>query len=158
MAKGITDICSPEAHERLKQWLHERYPNQPYLPSPETYFSQNTKHREYKSRWLEGVITRIMNHTNGAMAKKVETVGAKVKNKYGEDVYVKRRASKRGEPDVSGVVKGTPVYFEVKVGRDQLSDEQRQFHEKARQAGCLVFVVRTVDEFFLIYDNLITKQ
>jgi hypothetical protein len=159
MAKDtkLQDICSPEAYERLKRWINDRYPGQPYLPAPETYFSQNTKHREYKSRWLEGVITKILNHTPQAMAKKVETVGAKVKNKYGKDVYVKKRAAKRGEPDVQSTIQSRTVYFEVKIGRDQLSDEQKQFHDRARQAGCLVFTIRTVDEFFLIYDNLILK-
>ena len=152
-SRKIDLICSPEAYQFLTDWIRQRYPNQPYLPKPETYFYQNIKHREYLSRWLESVITRILNNNDETMAKKVETVGAKVKNKYGEEIWIKKRASKVGEPDIGATVKGRTVYFEVKIGHDRLSDEQLIFHERARKAGCLVFTVRTVDEFIVIYNS-----
>lgn len=153
--RKINSICSPEAYQYLVDWIRQRYPNQPYPPAPETYFYKNVKHREYLSRWLECVITRILNNNDQTMAKKVETVGAKVKNKYNEEIWIKKRASKVGEPDVCATVKGRTVYFEVKIGHDRLSDEQLEFHERARRAGCLVFTIRSVDEFITIYKSLL---
>ena len=159
--RKIDSICSPEAYQFLTDWIRQRYPNQPYPPAPETYFYKTVTHREYLSRWLECVITRVLNNNEETMAKKVETVGAKVKNKYGEEIRVKKRASRVGEPDVTTTIKdretgiGRTVYFEVKIGRDKLSDEQLIFHERARKAGCLVFTVRTVDEFIAIYNSLL---
>lgn len=55
-----------------------------------------------------------------------------------------------GKPDVAGYSKrmgGRAVFVEVKVGKDELSPEQRLFLEQARRAGCIALVARSEDQF-----------
>jgi len=155
--KKISRVASQDALNRLENIIASKYPTVPEKARtrPEKFFYGNTGHREYLSRWLEAVICWIIQN-DGYLAKKVETVGKKIKNKANKEIYIKHRAAKKGEPDVTSTIAGRTVYWEVKVGADTVKDDQRDFHDRARNAGALVFVVKSVDEFFINYDNLIS--
>ena len=145
----IASICSPEAYQKLKLLLqkkHEGFPKA-YLIPPEKYFYKNTSHREYLSKWLEAVICNLLNFA-GHPTKKVETTGRKIKAKSGKEIYIKTRTSRKGEPDVMAIIDGRAVYFEVKIGADRLSDDQKTFIERLQKAGAVVHIIKTVDDFF----------
>lgn len=47
-----------------------------------------------------------------------------------------------GTPDIGCTVRGLAVYFECKSDDGEVSEEQRDWHARARRAGALVFVIR----------------
>lgn len=47
-----------------------------------------------------------------------------------------------GAPDVVATVKGLSVYFEAKTAKGLVSEEQLEWHARARRAGAMVFVIR----------------
>lgn len=51
-----------------------------------------------------------------------------------------------GSPDLVGAVAGVAIGMELKTPTGRLSDEQTQYHEAARRRGCIVEVVRSVDD------------
>jgi hypothetical protein len=126
----------------------QRYP----LPVKDFFYS-TTGHRQYLSKFLESVITKLVNKS-GNFAKKVETTGAKIKTKTGKEIYVKAGHKVKGEPDVMAIINGAAVYFEVKVGRDRLSTDQVTMIARLERSGARVYVVRTVDEVLEILYNL----
>ena len=145
----IASVCSPEAYQKLKLLLqkkHEGFPKS-YLIPPEKYFYKNTSHREYLSRWMEAMICNVLNFA-GHPTKKVETSGKKIKAKSGKEIWIKHRTSRKGEPDVMAIINGKATYFEVKIGKDTLSEDQKQDIEYLTNAGAAVYVVKTVDDFF----------
>lgn len=55
-----------------------------------------------------------------------------------------------GKPDISGFHRrmgGLAVYVEIKVGKDELSPEQKHFLDTARRAGAIALVARNEDQF-----------
>lgn len=57
---------------------------------------------------------------------------------------------RRGMPDVCGYHRklgGVAVFVEVKVGRDELSPEQKFFLSQAKRAGAIALVARNEDQF-----------
>ncbi|GAB3931867.1 VRR-NUC domain-containing protein [Larkinella terrae] len=55
---------------------------------------------------------------------------------------------KAGLPDVFGVVEGHAVFVEVKVGKDRLSDVQKQTITQLKQAGAWVYVADNFQGFY----------
>lgn len=51
--------------------------------------------------------------------------------------------------------KGQLYLFELKVGRNNLTDNQKEWGETMIQQGATCYVVRTVDEFFDIFTRII---
>ena len=152
----FSKIASLAAYERLRKWIRNKNPNLPdhALLDPKDYFYKNTSHRQYLSKLLETIIITLLNKA-GHIAKKVETRGIQVKTKKGPIWIPGGVKMTKGEPDVISTIKGRTVYWEVKVGKDSLGDEQKEFIERAREAGALVYVVKTVDDFFNIYEKKI---
>jgi Holliday junction resolvase len=62
-------------------------------------------------------------------------------------------ATKKGLPDIVGfqLKTGIAVYIEIKVGKDKLSNEQREFLIKALANGCFAIIV------FDSFDNFISQ-
>ena len=55
---------------------------------------------------------------------------------------------RKGMPDVFAVVEGRAVHIEIKVGKDRLSDDQKQAISDLQQAGASVFVATTFQGFY----------
>lgn len=51
-----------------------------------------------------------------------------------------------GQPDISGVYLGWPVYIECKTQTGRLSEVQIKAHELIKQAGGIVFIARSWDD------------
>ena len=149
----LSAICSYQAYQWLERIVNQLQEKQRYpLPVKEYFYSQ-TGHRQYLSKFLESVITRLVN-ASGNFAKKVETTGAKIKTKTGKEIYVKAGHKVKGEPDVMTIIEGRTIYFEVKVGIDRLSTDQATMIARLEQAGARVYVVRTVCDVLEILYNL----
>ena len=160
--KKISKICSYEAYIWLQNWIAEyrerKYPEAAktgyFTIKPEEYFYKNTLHREYFSKFLESVIVDVLNKS-GHIAKKVETAGVPIVAKSGKTIRVPgNRKVNKGEPDVFSLINGKMVYWEVKIGADRLSADQKIYIERVEKSGGIVFVVKTVDEFIKNYSEL----
>ena len=154
----LSKVCSYEAYLWLSQIVRQAQAGQPYpLPVKEYFYSQ-TGHRQYLSKFLESIITKLVNKS-GNFAKKVETTGAKIKTKTGKEIYVKAGHKVKGEPDVMTIIDGKIIYFEVKAGNDRLSTDQATMIARLEQAGARVYVVRTVcDVLEILYGLKIIEK
>jgi len=143
----LSAVASLQDYNRLNAAIKAKFPNVPAHSVMEAakFFFRNTAHREYLSKWLEQASVWWLNN-EGAMCKKVETTGKLIKGKSGKDVYIKHRAAKKGEPDISGVLNGKAFYIEIKVGRDRLSDDQKSYIQRLERAGAKVAVCGTLGE------------
>jgi Holliday junction resolvase len=52
----------------------------------------------------------------------------------------------QGAPDLNAVKNGRYLGIEIKVGKDRLSIEQDAFHAMLRDKGCLVLVVKSIED------------
>ena len=152
--KKLSQVCSQNAYERIHAIIKRKYTNVPKhaIMKPDSLYS-NTSHREYLSRYLESATIFIINNSGG-MAKKENTAGAKIKTKSGKEVYVKHRAAKKGMPDVSAVLNGKAVYFEIKAPGDTVKAHQADYMDRLTAAGAMCFVIRTVDDIFDAIDSI----
>lgn len=142
----IAPLVSVHSYTWLKEFK-ESQSSMPYQIAPENSFYKNKRHRNYLSKWLEAVIVYIITH-DGWFAKKVETTGRKVRTKMGKEIWVKSGADKvKGEPDIQSLIDGRLVYWEVKVGKDKLSEDQKSFIDDIESKGAKVHVVKTLDDF-----------
>lgn len=63
-------------------------------------------------------------------------------------------STKTGTPDIDCIINGKPVKIEIKIGRDIQSDVQIKHQAMIERAGGKYFIVKTIDEFFILYDSL----
>lgn len=66
--------------------------------------------------------------------------------------------TQKGIADISAILRGRPVWIEVKAGRDRLSMEQQIFGQEVERAGGVYLVVRSTDEFLEWFKNNILEQ
>jgi len=149
----IKDVVSVKSYIWLKVWKENRL-SMPYQVAPENSFYQNKAHRNYLSKWLEAAICAVITG-DGWFVKKVETTGRKIKNKYGKEIWIKSASdNKKGEPDIQAIINGRVVYFEVKVKKDRMSKDQKEFKDRMNAMGVDVHEVKTMDDFLDIYEGL----
>ena len=98
-----------------------------------------------------GLTTFITNYLNwlGHRATRINVSGRKVGDKW------IRASTRKGTADISATVKGKSVMIEIKIGRDKPSEFQLAEQMKERNAGGIYEFVSSVDEFFMLYDNLL---
>jgi hypothetical protein len=53
---------------------------------------------------------------------------------------------RRGFPDVAIFDGGRALFLELKAPKGRVSDEQTACHKALRRAGCVVYVIRSLDE------------
>ena len=97
-----------------------------------------------------GLTTFICNYLNwlGHRATRINVSGRKVGDKW------IRSSTRKGTADISSTVKGKSVMIEIKIGRDKPSPDQLKEQMKERAAGGIYEFCSSVDEFFMLYDNL----
>jgi hypothetical protein len=98
-----------------------------------------------------GLTNFICNYLNwsGYRATRINVSGRKVKDKW------IRSTTRKGTADISATIAGKSVMIEIKIGRDKASPEQLAEQIKERNAGGIYEFISSVDEFFLLYDNLL---
>lgn len=101
-----------------------------------------------------GLTTFVSNYLNwlGHRATRINVSGRKVGNKW------IRSSTRKGTADISATIKGRSVMLEIKIGKDKPSEFQLAEQMKERNAGGVYEFVSSVDEFFMLYDNLLSLQ
>jgi len=164
--KKLSRIASMEAYEWANIWYRcsQKVPERSKLSVDGVY--KNTAHREYLSKWLEAFILKYINRTYPTWkALKVNNTGKTVPNRIvggdrdGEVIgilaYAKDESKQKGELDIK-VMRKMPlhtIYFEVKIGNDKLSQDQKDFIQ-AGYGEC--YVVKTLDDFLQVMDGMNT--
>lgn len=70
---------------------------------------------------------------------------------YSKTVKWIKGSTKRGTPDISAIIFGRSVWIEVKVGKDRLSEEQKEQGAAIQEAGGAWFVARDMQSFVNFY-------
>jgi hypothetical protein len=98
-----------------------------------------------------GLTNFICNYLNwsGHRATRINVSGRKVKDKW------IRSTTRKGTADISATINGKSVMIEIKIGRDKPSLDQLAEQIKERNAGGIYEFISSVDEFFMLYDNLL---
>ena len=138
---------------------YENYYSERNIPShcrPGIKMFTKTTHREFKSRWLESVIVEYCKF-RGYKAKKIKTTGKYVIKKQNFDCafygkvevlkagWQKNDQAKKGTPDIEVEFDhGIVVLWEVKIGSDRLSPEQKEYISETKKQ---VYICKTLDDF-----------
>ena len=98
-----------------------------------------------------GLTNFICNYLNwsGHRATRINVLGRKIKDKW------IRSTTRKGTADISATIAGKSVMIEIKIGRDKPSEHQLAEQIKERNAGGIYEFISSVDEFFMLYDNLL---
>lgn len=64
---------------------------------------------------------------------------------------------RKGIPDIQAVFKGTPLYIEVKIGRDRLSPHQKKIQDEVTGSGGVFFIARNFTEFKKWFDEIMER-
>lgn len=78
-------------------------------------------------------------HAKGVFCWRNNSGGTKINGRF-------MRFGMAGSPDIIGIVNGRFFAVETKAPGGKLSDSQREWHARAAVAGCVVFVVRSIEE------------
>ena len=154
----LSAVCSLQAYEWLQKWIIERHPGNPYPGEPKTYFYRNTTHRQYLSKFLESVIIKVLRYKGcspikandaGTYRDTSKTVMDVLGNerKIGSGTWSKAANVAPGRADIICYVNSKMINYEVKVGRDSLSELQLQEQDRAILNNEQFIVIRTVQDF-----------
>lgn len=105
----------------------------------------------YFLKWEGWRATRV--NTQGRLIDKIE------RQESGTELIVKGwipTTTRRGTADISATIKGRSCMFEIKAGRDKPREHQLREQEIERQAGGVYEFIYTPEEFFELYDKLLT--
>lgn len=122
--------------------------------------------RKYNDRTANGLTRAIIDfiRLSGGQAERINCVGRFIDNtSVVEDVIGHRRqigtakwlptSGQKGTADISSVVRGLSVKWEVKM-RDSQSEFQRQYQQDIEKAGGRYFICHSLNEFMEQYDTL----
>jgi hypothetical protein len=123
----------------------------------------------FEDRTANGLTRCILRYLElkGHWATRINTTGRLLQGKQYTDVLGHRKqhnstwipgATKRGTADIHSVIHGRHVSFEIKVGRDRMSEHQQRTKESIEASGGTYIEVRTFDEFYKWYNNFNNKN
>jgi hypothetical protein len=101
-----------------------------------------------KANGLTNYIVNFLNWS-GHRATRINVSGRKVKDKW------IRSTTRKGTADISATINGKSVMLEIKIGSDKPSEFQLAEQIKERNAGGIYEFIKTVDDFFKLYDYLL---
>ena len=67
-----------------------------------------------------------------------------------------RSTTRKGTADISATINGRSIMIEIKVGRDRPSEHQLLEQQRERKAGGIYEFCSSPEEFFEIYDKVIS--
>jgi hypothetical protein len=149
-----------------KQYLINYIKNGPravlQYKNPFDHFYNKTGHREYLSKFIESFIIRLLRDKGHDPIKAMDK-GQRVDNRkrvkignawrqIGSVEYRKSNHVKKGRADVVCFFNGQYWNMEVKVGRDRMSEAQKQEKERAESKGERYVIIKTVDDFLDIFE------
>lgn len=107
------------------------------------------------TKWFVGlakspeVVARLSEQVDGTAYKTTRGQLVRKVNEQLDKGWRKVQGGRKGVPDILGfrLNGGKMVGVEVKIGLDELSNEQKQLLDEMRKAGCEVWLVRSFDSF-----------
>jgi hypothetical protein len=152
---------------KLKQ-LQKQYPTFPPHAIPKPAYSDKT------ANGLSKMVCDFLN-LSGHEAHPVKNTGTP-RIEYGmrDEVFNRGQAKKitwtagnikKGIADISSTIKisinghiiGLHVEWEIKIGKDTMKPEQRQHEADVKAAGGEYFVIKTFDDFYAKFNELIKR-
>lgn len=147
--------------------LKKQFPSMPEYAIPQTTYSDKT------ANGLEKAIVEFL-QLSGHQAERVKNTGRYLKTKGPKDEIFQRNfdsgkyipgTGTNGTADISSTIRvningnsfGLTVKWEVKIGKDIQSDSQKRYQSHIESTGGKYFVVKTFDDFFEKYTDLINQ-
>jgi hypothetical protein len=68
----------------------------------------------------------------------------------------------KGSSDIKGHINNpqhkfpVPIYVEVKIGKDRMSENQKNYERQVTKSGALYCIVKTPDDWFSFYDYVMS--
>lgn len=143
-----------------------------YPSFPPAYFPE-TKYNDATANGLTKCIIDFLNNS-GHQAERISSTGRMIdQTKISTDVIGRQRtigsvkwikgSSTNGTADISSTINvminlfavGLSVKWEVKIGKDKQSDDQKEYEKDIKTAGGYYFIVKSFDDFLEKYDNLL---
>lgn len=146
--------------ERLIELKHKQ--DCAKYPSMKPEYVPKTKYTDKTANGLTKCIADWLN-LNGYRADRVSSAGRYIDGKktvtdilgkqrtIGSGTWVKS-GTRKGYSDINATIKGRSVMIEVKIGKDRMSEAQKEFAEAERKAGGEYWVVKDFGEFMFHYD------
>lgn len=156
--KKLDKITTPESYQWLQDWIKNRYPGNPYPPEPKDFFYMNKRHRQYLSKYIESVMMQVLRH-EGCNPEKPKDTGRYIdkskvvtnvlgqKRKIGTGEWTKDNNVHKGTADVRCFYNGSMNNYEVKVGKDRMSEHQKHERLRAIQNGEKFYIIKTIQDF-----------
>ena len=123
--------------------------------------------KRYSDRTANGLTKAIIEwiRLSGGHAERVNTMGRPVdRTKVSTNCLGQRQrigsiewipgGSTPGSSDIHATIAGRSYYIEVKIGRDRLSEAQKQYRDKVTRAGALYHIATSFDEFLEFYNTI----
>jgi len=121
--------------------------------------------RTYTDKTANGLTKMIIDwiNYNGGQAERINTTGRLIKAKtykdvmgikktIGQDKWIKGTGT-LGSADISATIQGKSVKIEVKIGRDKLSEHQKQYQQAIEKAGGIYYIAKDFDSFYNWYNE-----
>lgn len=121
-----------------------------------------TKHTDLTANGLTKAVIRWI-ELHGGQAERINTQGNFIKGKtvgvgmYGikhlQGKYIPSGSTK-GSADISSTINGKSVKWEIKIGRDKQSDNQKKYQADIEASGGKYFIVRSFDDFISKWEEV----
>ncbi len=132
-------------------------------------FPENARFkRRYSDRTANGLTKAIIDwiRLNAGFAERVNVQGRPIdRTRIATNTLGQRQrigsidwipaGGTRGSSDIHATVAGRSYYIEVKIGRDKLSQAQKEYRDQVTQAGAVYFVAKDFDSFIEFYNEQI---
>jgi hypothetical protein len=135
----------PEAIKELERLADQQA--QRLHPSIEKKFLAPRKFRDDRASGLTSCIVTYAKLT-GNFASRLNNMGVYRNGKY------TRPTSRRGLPDILITKDGKSLFIEVKVGKDRMSEYQKEVQAEQEQSGGLYIVASSFEQFKNWFDTL----
>jgi hypothetical protein len=140
--------------------LKAKYPNFPYPPQP-----------KYSDKTANGLTKCIKDFLNlsGHQAERISSMGRVIDKRFintdvlgrqkqiGSIQYIKGNST-NGTADISATIKGRSVKIEVKIGKDVMSQAQKNYAQSVINAGGVYVIAKDFDNFIEWYDDFMLKN
>lgn len=152
----LAKVCSYRAYQWLENWCEDEQSKYPL--QPKDYFYSVTNNRQYLSKFIESVMLKVLRSLNCDPIKAVDSgkvldTRKTVISPYGGSktigsrIYVKDSRVKVGRTDIKCFFNGEMWNYEVKVGKDRMSPEQKKEKARCEANGEKHAIIKTVDDF-----------
>lgn len=117
----------------------------------------------YTDRTANGLTKMVIDFVNlmGGQAERISNTGRAMVTKGPKDQLFNRRFDEikwipgqgtNGTADISATIRGKSVKIEVKIGKDRMSQAQKEYQQAIQRSGGVYLVAKTFDQ---IYNDLL---